>query len=113
MFQYGEDADGVVQVLRTKDIEQPIDDGPGKPVHIHRATGRRPILAAGNSDGDIHMLKYAGGHGGPRLGLLVHHDDAEREYAYDSGSENALRLASREGWVVISMRDDWKTVFPK
>jgi phosphoglycolate phosphatase-like HAD superfamily hydrolase len=112
-FQYGEDAEGVAKVVRTKDIEQPIDDGPGKPVHIHRAIGRRPIMAAGNSDGDIHMLRYALGHAGPTLGLLVHHDDAEREYAYDDGSENALRLASREGWVVISMRDDWKTVFPK
>ena len=58
-FEYAEDAQGVAQVVRTREIEQPIDDGPGKPVHIHRAIGRRPIMAAGNSDGDIHMLKYA------------------------------------------------------
>ncbi len=111
-FQYGEDAQGVAQVLRTKEIEQPIDDGPGKPFHIHRAIGRRPIMAAGNSDGDIHMLKYATGHKGSTLGLLVHHDDAEREYAYNDGTEKALQLAQKEGWIVVSMKNDWKTVFP-
>jgi phosphoglycolate phosphatase-like HAD superfamily hydrolase len=110
-FTYAEDAQGVAQVVRTKEIEQPIDDGPGKPPHIHRATGRRPILAGGNSDGDIHMLKYAGGHTGLSLGLLVHHDDAEREYAYDHGAQKALQLAAQEGWVVVSMKDDWKTVW--
>ena len=110
-FEYGEDAQGVAQVLRTKELEQPIDDGPGKPLHIHRAIGRRPIMAAGNSDGDIHMLKYAAGHKGLTLGLLVHHDDPEREYAYDDGAEKALQLAPKEGWVVVSMKNDWKTVF--
>jgi hypothetical protein len=82
-----------------------------KPVHIHRAIGRRPIMAAGNSDGDIHMLKYAVGHKGLTLGLLVHHDDAEREYAYDDGAEKALQLAPKEGWIGVSMKNDWKTVF--
>jgi phosphoglycolate phosphatase-like HAD superfamily hydrolase len=106
-FQYSEDEQGVVQVLRTREIEQPIDDGPGKPLHIHRAIGRRPIVAAGNSDGDIHMLKYTGA----GLRLLVHHDDAEREYAYDGGSEKALQLAAQDGWTVVSMKQDWKTVF--
>ncbi len=110
-FTYAEDAQGVAQVMRTKEIEQPIDDGPGKPQHIHRAIGRRPIMAAGNSDGDIHMLKYARGHTGSTLALLVHHDDAEREYAYDGGSEKALQLAPKEGWIIVSMKDDWKTVF--
>jgi phosphoglycolate phosphatase-like HAD superfamily hydrolase len=106
-FKYSEDDQGAVQVLRTKEIEQPIDDGPGKPLHIHRAIGRKPIMAAGNSDGDIHMLKYAGS----GLRLLVHHDDAEREYAYDGGSEKALQLAAQDGWLVVSMKHDWKTVF--
>jgi phosphoglycolate phosphatase-like HAD superfamily hydrolase len=110
-FQYGEDAQGVAQVLRTKEIEQPIDDGPGKPPHIHRAIGRRPVMAAGNSNGDIHMLKYATGHKGLSLALLVYHDDAERVYAYDGGTEKALQLASKEGWIVVSMKDDWKTIF--
>ena len=97
--------------MRTKELEQPIDDGPGKPVHIHRAIGRRPIMAAGNSNGDIHMLKYAAGHKGLTLGLLVRHDDPEREYAYDDGAEKALQLAPKEGWIVVSMKNDWKTVF--
>jgi phosphoglycolate phosphatase-like HAD superfamily hydrolase len=110
-FQYGADAQGVAQVLRTKEIEQPIDDGPGKPPHIHRAIGRRPVMAAGNSNGDIHMLQYARGHKGLSLALLVHHDDAEREYAYDDGTEKALQLAPQAGWVVVSMMNDWKTVF--
>ena len=105
------DAQGVTQVLRTREIEQPVDDGPGKPLHIHRAIGRRPIMAAGNSNGDIQMLEYARGRQGATLALLVHHDDAEREYAYDGGSETALELAAAEGWTVVSMKDDWKTIF--
>jgi phosphoglycolate phosphatase-like HAD superfamily hydrolase len=110
-FTYSEDAQGVSQIVRTKEIEQPIDDGSGKPPHIHRAIGRRPIMAAGNSDGDIHMLKYAKGRDRLSLALLVHHDDAECEYAYDNGTEKALQLATKEGWVVVSMKSDWKTVF--
>ena len=121
-FQHGEDAQGVAQVLRTKEVEQPIDDGPGKPVHIHRAIGRRPIMAAGNSDGDIHMLKYATGHTGLTLGLLVHHDDPEREYAYGPASglpdtkvgtfsQALYDVAKVNGWIVISMKNDWKRIF--
>ncbi len=110
-FEYAVDDQGVAQIVRTKELEQPIDDGPGKPPHIHRAVGRRPVLAAGNSNGDIHMLKYATGCEGLSLGLLVHHDDPEREYAYDNGTEAALQLAAREGWCVVSMKNDWKTIF--
>ena len=110
-LECGEDAAGGLQVLRTKEIEQPIDDGPGKPLHIHRAIGRRPILAVGNSNSDIHMLRYATEHAGLTLGLLLHHDDGEREYAYDTGAELVLPLAAKEGWTVVSMKDDWKTVF--
>ena len=110
-FKYAEDKNGVAQIVRNKEVEQPIDDGPGKPPHIHRATGRRPVFAAGNSDGDIYMLKYAKGHEGLSFALLVHHDDAEREYAYDSGTEKALQLAPSSGWLVVSMKNDWKKVF--
>jgi phosphoglycolate phosphatase-like HAD superfamily hydrolase len=110
-FQCREDAQGVLQVVRTKEVEQPIDDGPGKPLHIHRTIARRPVMAAGNSDGDIHMLRYTAGRKGVTLGLLVHHDDAEREYAYNEGAEKALALAPREGWVVVSMKNDWNSVF--
>ena len=105
------DADGVTSVVHTKQIEMPIDDGPGKPPHIHRAIGRRPIMAAGNSNGDIQMLEYARSHEGATLAVLVRHDDAEREYAYDDGSEKALALAADEGWTVVSMKDDWNTLF--
>lgn len=110
-FEYGEDDQGIAQVMRTKEVEMPIDDGPGKPVHIHRAIGRRPIMAAGNSDGDIHMLKYVKGHKRLSLPLLVHHDDAEREYAYDGGAEIALQFAAKKNWIIVSMKNDWKTIF--
>ncbi|MBK8050598.1 MAG: HAD family hydrolase [Anaerolineales bacterium] len=110
-FAYSEDAQGVAQVVRTKELELPINDGQGKPVYIHRAIGRRPIMAAGNSDGDIHVLKYAKGSPRASLALLVHHDDAAREYSYDDGTEKALQLAPEAGWIVVSMKEDWKTVF--
>jgi len=92
-------------LYRTTGVERPIDDGPGKPVHIWTRTGRKPLLAAGNSDGDIAMLETA------RFGLLVHHDDAVREFAYDGGAEQALAEATRRGWTVASMKDDFATIF--
>ena len=110
-FKYSEDDHGVAQIVRTKNLEQPIDDGPGKPLHIHRAIGLRQIMAVGNSDGDIHMLKYAQGHTGPTLQLLVKHDDAEREYAYEAGAEQALQLATKDGWITVSIKNDWSAVF--
>ncbi len=95
-----------------------IDDKAGKPVGIHRYIGRRPILAFGNSDGDIEMVEYTTAGEGRRLGLFVHHDDSEREYAYDREShvgkmDKALDRADEEGWIIVSMKNDWKTVFPK
>jgi phosphoserine phosphatase len=92
-------------VYRTKGVEQPIDDGPGKPVHIWTRTGRLPLLAGGNADGDVQMLESAG------FALLIHHDDAEREFAYDSGAEKALIAAAARGWTVVSMKEDFGTVF--
>jgi phosphoserine phosphatase len=94
-----------------------VDDGPGKPQNIGLAIGRRPIVAVGNSDGDLPMLQYAAGGARPALTLLVHHDDAAREYAYDRGSkvgalDKAWDEAVRRGWPLISMRRDWKTVSP-
>jgi len=93
-----------------------IDDGVGKPVGIQRHTGRRPILAFGNSDGDLEMLQWTTGGEGRRLGLILHHTDGEREYAYDRQSPfgrlaKAMDLAPRNGWVLVSMRDDWSRVF--
>jgi phosphoserine phosphatase len=88
-----------------------LDDGPEKPIHIWNRTGRRPLLAAGNSNGDVPMLAFAHHDDQPSLRLLVLHDDAEREFAYTSGADQALRRADRDGWTVVSMRDDWSTVF--
>ncbi len=88
-----------------------IDDGPGKPVQIWNVIGRRPILAAGNSNGDIEMLKFAQASGKPFLNLLLRHNDAQREYAYDQGAESALELAAERSWTVVSMKEDWKEVF--
>ena len=87
------------------------DDGPIKPVRIWSRIGRRPIFAAGNSNGDIPMLRYAGGPGRPAFRLLVQHDDAEREFAYTKGAETAFESAAGQGWTVVSMRNDWSTVF--
>jgi phosphoglycolate phosphatase-like HAD superfamily hydrolase len=88
-----------------------LDDGPEKPVHIWTRTGRRPVLAAGNSNGDIEMLDFTQHQDKPTLRLLVLHDDAEREFDYVSGAERALDRAAGEGWTVVSMKDDWATVF--
>jgi len=88
-----------------------INDKAGKPVNIQLHIGRRPILAFGNSDGDIEMMQYTSSGDGPGLSLLLHHDDADREYDYDKGTERALGLASSEGWQVVSIRDDFSTVF--
>jgi phosphoserine phosphatase len=88
-----------------------LDDGPEKPVRIWNRVGRRPVLAAGNSNGDIEMLDWARHPALPTLRLLVLHDDAEREFDYVSGSEKALELAARKGWTVVSVRNDWATVF--
>ncbi len=93
------------------------DDKGGKPVGINQHIGRRPIAAFGNSDGDLQMLQYTGAGRGGRFCLYVHHDDAEREYAYDRQDHLAkldlgLDEAKTKGWTVVSMRDDWKTVFP-
>ncbi len=82
-----------------------------KPANIQLHIGRRPILAVGNSDGDIQMLEFAP-RSRPHLALLVHHDDAEREYAYDEGTEKALRQAEKNGWQVVSIREDFRRVFP-
>ncbi|WP_418003275.1 HAD family hydrolase [Mycobacterium sp. PDNC021] len=83
-----------------------LDDGPIKPVRIWGRIGRRPIFAAGNSNGDIEMLEYARG-----FRLLVLHDDAEREFDYVAGAERALELAKTDGWTVASMQSDWAAVF--
>jgi len=94
-----------------------IDDKAGKPVGVQRHIGRRPILAFGNSDGDYQMLEWTTAGAGKRLGLILHHDDGEREYAYDRESHvgrlsKGLDDASSKGWTLVSMKRDWNRVFP-
>ena len=93
-----------------------IDDHEGKPVGINQHIGRVPVAAFGNSDGDYQMLDWVTRGAGPRLGVLLHHDDADREFAYDRDSaagrlDRALAEASARGWPVVSMRNDWSKVF--
>ena len=94
-----------------------IDDKAGKPVGINQHIGRRPIASFGNSDGDLQMIQWTTAGSGARFGLIVHHTDAEREYAYDRQSavgrlDKALEAASKHGWTVVDMKQDWKRIFP-
>jgi phosphoglycolate phosphatase-like HAD superfamily hydrolase len=99
------------QIVHTAALDV-FDDGPAKPVRIWSRAGRRPILAGGNANGDVPMLSFATGGPGPGLALLLRHDDAEREFDYTAGADAALREAAARGWTVISVKDDWATVFP-
>jgi phosphoserine phosphatase len=107
--------DGRPTLFRLPEINF-IDDKAGKPVGINQHIGRRPIAAFGNSDGDLEMLQWTTMSGGVRFGLIVHHTDAEREYAYDRQShfgrlDKALDAAALNKWAVVDMKDDWKRVF--
>jgi hypothetical protein len=110
-----EPRDGKPAIVRLPEIDF-IDDKAGKPVGIHKFIGRRPIAAFGNSDGDFQMLEWTTSAPGARLGLILHHDDAAREFAYDRKSafgrlDRALDEAGRRGWTVVSMKNDWTRVF--
>jgi hypothetical protein len=107
---------GLPSLIRLPEVEF-VDDREGKPVGIQRAIGRRPIAAFGNSDGDYEMLCWTMSGPGPRLGLIVHHTDAVREWAYDRDSSagrlaKALVEAPKRGWIVLDMKSDWKKIFP-
>jgi phosphoglycolate phosphatase-like HAD superfamily hydrolase len=104
-------SDGPGGTITHKPAADYLDDGPEKPVRIWNRTGRRPLLAAGNSNGDAAMLEFTHHADKPTLRLLVLHDDAEREFDYTTGAEQALKQAKSAGWTVISMKDDWATVF--
>jgi phosphoserine phosphatase len=95
-----------------------VNDKAGKPIGIYQHIGRRPILAFGNSDSDMQMIQYTRAGDGLRLGLFVHHTDADREYAYDRKShvgtlDKVLDQADANGWVIVDMKKDWKKVFPE
>lgn len=98
-------------LVREPRFVPPTNDRGGKPINIDRVVGRSPILAFGNSDGDIEMLEFTAYSGRPHLALLLRHDDAEREFAYDEGAEQALELAPARGWVVVSMHESFRRVF--
>jgi hypothetical protein len=99
---------GTVVYRATPDV---FDDGPAKPIRIWSRLGRRPLIAGGNSNGDVPMLRFAGGPNRPALRLLVLHDDPERDFDYVKGAEKALEAARSEGWTVVSVKDDWGSVF--
>jgi hypothetical protein len=114
--EYRIGADGRPALMKLPQVEF-IDDGPGKPVGINRFIGRRPLFAFGNSDGDLQMLQWTAGSRGARFAGIVHHTDAEREYAYDRTSrigklDMALDEGIAKGWSVVDMKTDWRTVFP-
>ena len=95
-----------------------IDDKAGKPVGIQHSIGRRPTIAFGNSDGDFEMLEWTTSAKGPRLGVIVHHTDAEREWAYDRDSHigqlvRGLDEAPKRGWVIVDMKRDWRVIYPE
>jgi FMN phosphatase YigB (HAD superfamily) len=105
-----EPGDGGGRIVRRPEADV-LDDGPAKPVRIWSRVGRRPILAAGNSNGDLPMLQFAEQSGRPGLRLLVLHDDPEREFDYVAGAERALEEAKAGSWTVVSVKRDWATVF--
>jgi len=109
--------DGKAGIMKLTEVDF-IDDKDGKPIGIQSHIGRHPIAAFGNSDGDLQMLQWTTAGVGARFALLVHHDDAEREWAYDRTSQigkldKAWDEATAKGWTVVSMKADWKTIFPK
>lgn len=109
--------DGAPAVVRTNQLTGEANEGHAKVVNIQQHLGRRPVLAAGNSAGDREMIEWAVAADGPTLGMLIEHDDAVREVAYDSvagsfdSTERIVDIGHRQGWTVVSMRDDWTTVF--
>ena len=115
VVKFETDATGKPRLIKLTKVEF-VDDGPGKPVGINRFIGRRPIFAFGNSDGDLEMLQWTVAGAGPRFAGLVHHTDAEREYAYDRQSkigklDKALDAAAAGGWTVVDMKNDWSRIF--
>ena len=105
-------ADGHGGAIIRKPEADYLDDGPQKPIRIWSRVGRRPLLAAGNSNGDIPMLDFTRHQDKPFLRLLLLHDDADREFDYTAGAEQALERAAANTWTVISLKNEWATVFP-
>jgi hypothetical protein len=114
--KFERNTDGKPVLMKEAKVEF-VDDGPGKPVGINRFIGRRPILAFGNSDGDLQMLQWTTAGSGARFAGIVHHTDAGREFAYDRASpigrlDKAWNEAAERGWTIVDMKQDWKVIFP-
>jgi len=105
------EVDGEKVTLRRTAEFNYLNNWDGKARLIFQSLGKRPIFAAGNSNGDLQMLQYTSQQEGPRMSVLIHHTDAEREYAYDKHTDKVLPLAREEGWTVVDMKEDWRTVF--
>jgi len=103
--------DGRPELVRQAGLVDPYCDGPGKPINIQLHVGRPPILACGNTDGDVPMMEFAATSGKPYLNLLIKHDDDEREYDSDASAKIARKVAKERSWTVISMQKDFKAVF--
>lgn len=109
--------DGKPEIVRLPEIDF-VDDGSGKPIGVYTHIGRRPIAAFGNSDGDFQMLEWANSSGGSSFAMIVHHDDADREFAYDRESnfgrlDKGLTEGPKHGWTIVSMKTDWKQIYPE
>jgi len=107
--------DGTPVLIKLPEVNF-VDDKDGKPIAIQRIIGRRPVMAFGNSDGDLEMLQWTAAGAGSRFCLFVHHTDAKREWAYDRDSpigrlNKGLDVAAAKGWTVVDMKDDWKVIF--
>jgi len=100
------------KLIRTREAHY-LDNWDAKPRLIFQSIGKRPIFAAGNSNGDLHMLQYVSQQEGPSMSVLVHHTDAEREYAYNKHTDKVMTQGQKDGWTVVDMKDDWKIVFPE
>lgn len=111
-----EEVDGKLQIIKLPELNF-YDDKAGKPVGIHQHIGIKPTIAVGNSDGDYEMLEYTTNSDGPRLGIYIHHTDSVREYAYDRESHigqlvKGLDDADKNGWVIVDMANEWRTIYP-
>jgi hypothetical protein len=109
--------EGELSIVKLPELDF-MDDKEGKPLAIQKHIGRRPVMAFGNSDGDLQMLQWTAAGAGPRFCLYVNHTDAEREWAYDRDShigklDKGLDEAAAKGWTVVDMKKDWAAVFPK
>lgn len=117
-YEFTRDADGVPRIVRTGSLLGDANEGEAKVANMQTQLGRRPILAAGNSGGDREMLEWAAASAGPSLAIIVDHDDADREFSYVSVAQSfsepepIIDVANRLGWTIVSMADDWTTIFP-